>query len=94
MRPIVTEHLLKIPLEDLKTVRVICRNAVCGAIVEVPVTKLEAMFKAGECPVCRRQFIATGATGNLVDLGKVLDGLAENKALGIEFVIATKPHPD
>jgi hypothetical protein len=48
-----SEKLLKFLLTELKMVRIICKNKDCGAVVELPVDRLENSFKDFKCPLCR-----------------------------------------
>lgn len=48
-----SEKLLRfILLRELKTIRLVCKSAQCGAITELPIDFLESRFRRDSCPVC------------------------------------------
>lgn len=86
-----SEHLLKILASELRIVRVICRNGPCGAIVEVPIERLSALFTRFCCPVCNAPFRVAGSRegpNHLIQLQEALAGLqALQERLDLQFVI-------
>lgn len=50
-----TETILKVKLEELKTVRVTCTN--CGTVVEIPTHKIAKTFEDQHCKHCDRPFV-------------------------------------
>jgi peptide subunit release factor 1 (eRF1) len=52
----VSEHLLKVLLSELTTVRVRCLNDRCGATVEVALANLDRAFRHYACPACQKEF--------------------------------------
>ncbi len=86
---IVAEKVLRIPLEELETVRIACRNENCGGTVEIPVVRLDALVAAVLCPSCGHPFAVKqiGQLGGLRALGMALKNLVGNETFGAEFVI-------
>jgi hypothetical protein len=80
------EKQLRFRLSELKTIRVICRQPVCGAIVEIPIEALEKVFSEPRCPVCESSFAESIST-----LGHAIHVLSAVRDLvDIEFVIPTR----
>lgn len=48
------ETILKIMLEELKTVRLVCQADSCGAVIEFGIEKLASA--PTKCPVCAAEF--------------------------------------
>ena len=74
------ENILRIPLSELVTFRLVCLSANCGGVVEFPCHRLTAL--AGGlvlCPSCNTPFaipnIAGGGVGGLQGLGMALQNL-------------------
>jgi hypothetical protein len=42
---VVAENIIKIPIEELGTVRLVCRRENCGGVAEIPVSGLEPVRK-------------------------------------------------
>lgn len=87
-----SEKLLRFLLSELKTVRVLCKDAACGAITEMPIGKLDAMLRAKQCacPVCGRSFLSPPDVGQnyFAMLAIAIAGLAAIKSnVEVEFVL-------
>ena len=94
---VMSEHLLKILLTELKTVRVRCKNDQCGAVIELPVEKLTDRFRSTVCPVCRSLFVPPGSqaaahgTNPFMNLAKAIELFVQLGSLvEIEFVLPAK----
>ncbi len=88
-----SEHLLKFLLSELDTVRILCGNPNCGAVVEVPLGRLRHTFRTYECPVCRQPFSLAGEeVGHnwLLKLQEAVEGLRQADRLKVQFVIPQK----
>jgi hypothetical protein len=85
----VSELLFKFLLSEITTVRVHCRNSVCGGVVEVPVEKLASVFAQPDCPICHRAFGTSGVGGQTLPLlGQIVQELQKIKdKVEIEFVL-------
>lgn len=90
-----SEHLLKILLTELRTVRIRCKS--CGSVVEMPVENLATRFQGVACPLCRQMFIPPGSAADakgvnpFVELAKAMDLLGHLAPLvEIEFSLPAK----
>jgi hypothetical protein len=80
----VSEKLFRFLLSELKTIRVICKNGVCGAIVEVPVDQAIKTFRNDQCPVCHKSFVPA----SIMSLAIAIQELNQKKdEVDVEFVI-------
>src|SRR5437764_12980 len=85
-------------LSELETVRVVCKKATCGAVIEVPISRLGNFFQGGNCRVCNNSFgvvdsLQRPITGInwLETLENVLTALKNaSKNVEIEFVLPAK----
>ncbi len=90
-----SKHLLSIAIEELGTIRLICRFQDCGTITEVRVEKIP---QSGNflCPGCGKNFFENDlAKEPLLYLSKGLSSLiasakSDRKTKDIEFVIPAK----
>jgi hypothetical protein len=91
MRVLLSEKASRVLLSEIKTVRVICQK--CKTVVEVPVEKLGAMFKSGECRFCSQSFKDDNLSGLslLEDLSKCLNLLI---GIGGQVQIELVAQPD
>lgn len=81
-----TKKLFSFLVSELKTVRVICKNRVCGAITELPVEQVERVFQDPKCPVCGMHL--SGGEGGLALLGSALRILGASKdKVEVEFAV-------
>ncbi|HLK60045.1 MAG TPA: hypothetical protein VKU00_26025 [Chthonomonadaceae bacterium] len=53
-----SEQLLKVLLEEIKSVRVICQK--CHTIVELPIEAIGEKFASQQCPFCKNSFTVAG----------------------------------
>ena len=77
-------------LAELHVVRIICRQAGCGAVVEVAVAQVAARMTTPRCAVCGADLLGPyGGPGNdLVKLAAAIEALkAHGKTVGVEFVL-------
>lgn len=82
-----SETLFRFLLSELHVARVRCA---CGAIVEVPLSKLDQVLLNGHCRFCNTRLLAFGAgttTDPLLRLGDALQSAAQITGLEIEFVV-------
>ncbi len=81
-----SEHVLKVELRELRTVRLVCLHKGCkGGVIELAVAALEELQEV-ECPVCGNDI----ASGHLASLGKAVEGLIGHKHVRVEFVVPMK----
>ena len=84
-----------VPLEDLGTVRFVCRRGAvpCGGVAEFPIARLSNPGVAAPvCPCCNRPFDAPkiGALMNappFLALSHAITHLAGQQDFGVEFVV-------
>jgi hypothetical protein len=89
---IMAEKIIKIPLEELITVRLVCGQDNCGGAVELPISRLEALTGAALCPSCNRAFAVKKiggeqGIGGLKALGLAVSNLTGDKGFRVEFLI-------
>ncbi len=65
-----SKHLLSLMIDELKTVRIICRNGTCNCITEVPTLLLESATQL-QCPACHRS-LRDGPDDPLAMLGQAI----------------------
>lgn len=83
-----SEHLLKILLDELKTVRLKC--VACGGVIEVEVVSLDADSVADiGCPMCKKPFFPSHMTETPLRLlaRAIEDMRAHSRVIGVEFVL-------
>ena len=89
----VAESILRIPLEDLKTIRIMCKK--CGMTTEGPFNSTQNRIAiTGQCGGCQHRFYdaKTGGANYLFDLMSNAEQLLQlASVLSVEFVI---PDPD
>lgn len=74
-------------LDELKTVRVICREKGCGSVVEIPLELVEEKYRSGKCPVCQRA-LHPEQSNHIVELARaILGAVAAKEKYQIEFVL-------
>lgn len=84
-----SKTLLSIMIEELTTVRLICRKESCSAVVEFPMENLDSKDMIN-CPFCGSVFQGNKTT-NLKDLAIAVRELKKHtQQLGIEFIIPAK----
>jgi hypothetical protein len=83
----VAESILRIPLEDLTTIRIKC--AKCGLVTEGPFTEHNKIVLNGKCS-CGQQIQEAGTvTSDLFQFTTLAQALLnQSKLLSIEFVVA------
>lgn len=84
-----SEHILKILLSELSTIRIRCKKCRTHGTLEMPVARLD---RIGEyrCPMCLEPFWKDQADKNnhLIGLQEAIEGLAEDAdRIEVEFVI-------
>jgi|SRR5450755_964804 hypothetical protein len=89
-----SEKLLRFFLmSEIRTIRLVCKNEGCGAIVEVPIEKLE-QDKWKTCRGCERPFGVTDQHSQLnwlQQLSQAIAGLRKAADdLEVEFVLPAK----
>jgi hypothetical protein len=92
-----SEEILKVFLEDLKTIRFVCQH--CSAIIEMDVQSLQARIQENACPLCHETFNMSGSVPSgqspkyqpLHELAKAFRYLESVKhAVKIEFPVKIK----
>ena len=90
-----SEEILRVFLEDLKTLRIVCQQ--CGAVIELDAGVAGVKMKANECPVCHAGFSLTNGVdpsecNPFRELARVFAYLETVKSkVKIEFPIKAKP---
>jgi hypothetical protein len=86
---IVAEKTIKIPCDELQTIRFVCRRQNCGGVVEFPTNRLGAIVGQLVCPSCNQAFqmSAVGGVGGLRALGLALENVVGKNDFRAEFVI-------
>jgi hypothetical protein len=93
-----SEKVLKIPLEDLETLRITCKGKECGVTIEVPLQHVGALLGKGgvyNCHNCNAPFYSQRKT---TETNRPFDSLAEtisilkgmNEKVKVEFVLKVK----
>ncbi len=79
-------RMLRIPLSELKTIRITCKQ--CGkAVIEVPTVRADTVIEKGGCRLCRRD-VFDQHNDPLNHLRLAFEQLEELKdKLGVEFEI-------
>lgn len=82
-----SEKILRIFLDELDTVRIVCQHANCGGIIEYPLERLRAKFQnVNECPLCKEDFGGRGSP--LYALAEAIENLKfVSKRVKVEFVL-------
>ena len=85
-----TDTILRIQLNELKTVRILCRQKDCRGVIEIPLEEM-AGRRAGldHCPLCAAQFSDSFPDGEhlFMQLAQVVGKLKNVKAFALEFPI-------
>jgi hypothetical protein len=86
---IMAENVLKIPLKELKIVRLACQEENCGGAIEFPVGRLEGLTGTMTCPSCNCSWVIdkVGEVPGYKALGMALNNLARLKGAKVEFVV-------
>ena len=88
---VVSEEILRIWLEELATVRIVCRHDECGRVYEMPVGKLAEGKQDFKCvcgTVLRLYDKAAGAmTDGFADLAAAIAAIKKISAVRCEFVL-------
>ena len=83
-----SKTLFSFLISELKIVRLICKQAKCGAVAEIPVERL-SNSKTVTCPSCQMPY-EDGPDGTLQQLGKSIRVLSSHAELDVEFVLPVK----
>ena len=82
-----SKKMLRVSLDDLKTVRVSCLKCKRG-VIEVPIDRLDAALHNGRCRLCDTQLLPQSGPEPLNSLKLALQELAAKaKDLAVEFEI-------
>jgi hypothetical protein len=84
-----SETILKILLEELKTVRLVCKACNRG-VIEVSIERFGEALNKGECRFCQTAFFPSsgpGAKDPFNSLRLAIADLLREDRLGIEFII-------
>ena len=85
-----SETILKFLLDEMKIVRLKCRNNKCGVVIEMPVNDIDKFIIDCQCPSCRQSFRGPKDLGSpdfLEQLSKAFRGLALTNGVAVEFVL-------
>ena len=89
----VAESILRIPLEDLKTIRIKCNK--CGTISEGPCSSAHnRVVTNNQCGACGHRFAQPGVSGQLFEFVSQIEQLLQVNSFSIEFVIPDPDKPD
>ena len=82
------EKIIKVPLDELQTIRFICKRQGCGGVVEFPTARLTGPVGL-TCPSCNQPFPVSqiGSIGGLRALGMAITNLTGNNDFEVEFVV-------
>lgn len=87
-----SEEILKVFLDDLKTIRVVCQQ--CGVTIEVDVQSLKKTLGTNKCPACQHDFSRPGGPPGyypLHELAKIFNYMDAVKGdVTIEFPVKIK----
>ena len=96
------ERVMKVPLSELKLVRVVCKGTTgggpCGAVFEMPLERLATTFRESpqlavwRCPFCKEEYHLSDPRGGHLDpfapfVKAALDLASLGDRLGVEFVL-------
>lgn len=87
-----SEHVLRVLLSELRTVRLRCQHDGCGIVFEMTLTDL-AVRNFNGCPCCKRPLVTMlkdERSFDLMDLARAMQFIADAKTVGVEFVIPVK----
>jgi hypothetical protein len=85
-RTVVSEHILKIGVGELQTIRIKCNG--CKAISEIQVDALNSRFQESKCAHCEAVLIPGMAGPSAFEsLQTALKELRESKRMEVEFVV-------
>lgn len=86
---VMAEAILRIPLTELQTIRLVCKRDNCGGVAEIPTMRLDAIVGQVRCPSCGQTFNAkqVGSMNALKGLGLVIKSLATEEGFAVEFVV-------
>lgn len=82
---------ITIPVDELQTIRLVCKRANCGGVAEIPTSRLAGLVGQVECPSCHLAFVVKqiggDGIGGLKALGVSLDNLIGTQDYEVEFVV-------
>jgi hypothetical protein len=82
-----SELVTKIDLDDLNTIRVICQNKDCGAIIEGGLDRIHRLLAQSHCPMCSTSF-KQGIDSPINQLAHAITTLSNmGDRVCIEFVV-------
>lgn len=85
-----TEHILKIGLDELTIVRVKCQ--ICGVVVETSIGQLGNVMQQSQCPCCAHVFNHPSGKNVFAQLDTAIGRFKQlADQAGVEFVIPVKP---
>jgi hypothetical protein len=87
-----TKTVAMILLSELSTIRIICQNEGCGAVLESDLSRVLHLLGDGACPCCHTSFRVRGQGGEypLAQLVRAVSALADMQKLAVEFVMPVK----
>jgi hypothetical protein len=89
-----SETILKILASELETLRITCLEEKCGAVVELPVSRLhESSTKEVSCPMCRAKIRSSLGTDPLSKLASALHDLKNTSGVEVSFILRKQHNP-
>jgi hypothetical protein len=92
-----SEEILRVFLEELATVRVVCKRDGCGMSLEMPIDKLTEGKQSFVCvcgAILRNYDKVTGAMeDHFVSLAKVIAAIKKSDIVRCEFILPVKDQP-
>lgn len=84
-----SEHLLRILLTELSTVRLVCKDKSCGAVTEISLEQLRTRFSDVRCPLCKAAFGDSDVGGNpFKDFAQAVRAIqSRSDHVEVEFVL-------
>jgi hypothetical protein len=83
-----SKTLFSFMIGELTVIRLMCKHDKCGAITEIPTTRL-SKNKPLKCPSCQMPYEWEDESP-LRMLGRAIQMLKENQELGVEFVLPVR----
>jgi hypothetical protein len=86
---IMTEKVLRIPLNEIHVLRFLCRREGCGGVLEIPVDRLESLTNKLACQSCGHELAIkdVGTVRGLRAFGLAWKNLANGDGFGTELVV-------
>ena len=91
------ERLLKLKIEELTKIRLVCKNPKCRAAIEMDVSEMDRYFDSHRCPMCKQDNEFKGLQNpDFLPFAKLREALAYfhniRDKVDVEFVIPLDTH--